>query len=61
MGFDVADLLENLFGGGPAMATAATVASPDDDGGRFADWVRRPDSHGRMGWEAARPAPGDPV
>jgi len=25
----------------------------DDDGGiRFADWVRRPDAHGRMGWEA---------
>jgi ribosomal protein S27AE len=24
----------------------------DDDGGRFAGWVRRPDAHGRMGWEA---------
>jgi hypothetical protein len=53
MAFDVTDLFGNLFGGGPAVATAAMVASPDDDdGGRFADWVRRPDFHGRMGWEA---------
>jgi hypothetical protein len=74
MAFDVADVLENLFGGAPA--TAPEVAAPeeipeavapaamtpchdadggrqhDDDGGRFADWVRRPDAHGRMGWEA---------
>jgi hypothetical protein len=29
------------------------VAAPcaDDDGGRCADWVRRPDSDGRTGWE----------
>ncbi len=61
MAFDVADLLEDLFGGGPIMATAAAVPGPDDDGGgrqhdddgvRFADWVRRPDWHGLMGWEA---------
>ena len=52
MDFDVIDLLGNLFGGGPTMATVAAVPGPDDDGGRFADWVRRPDCHGRMGWEA---------
>ena len=43
------------------MAALAAVCGPDDgragslqddDGGRFADWVRRPDSRGRMGWQA---------
>ncbi|MCE5268283.1 MAG: hypothetical protein LLG00_10405 [Planctomycetaceae bacterium] len=58
MGYDVTDLLENLFGGGPV--TVATVPGPedagghrhDDDGDRFADWVPRPGAHGRMGWQA---------
>jgi hypothetical protein len=52
---------------------APAVTGPGDDGGRFADWVRRPDTHGRMGWEAPslpetvpldalpRPAPTCPV
>jgi hypothetical protein len=59
MGFDVADLLGNLFGAGPMApeeipeaVAPAVVSCPDDDGGRFADWVRRPDAHGRMGWQA---------
>ena len=30
----------------------AAVSCPDDGGRRFADWVRRPGCHGRMGWEA---------
>ena len=72
MGFDVTDLLEDLFGGGPAATVAAvpdvatvpeavpqpeaadTVGDPLA-GTPFADWVHRPDCHGRMGWEA-RPA-----
>jgi hypothetical protein len=66
MAFDVADLLENLFGGPAAKVALELVAIPeavprcqlallgvdDDGGGRFADWVRRPDCHGRMGWES---------
>jgi hypothetical protein len=69
MDFDVADLLGNLFGSGPAVATVAALESapppeaaplPDaaDTAGDllaatpFADWVRRPDYHGRMGWES---------
>ena len=59
MDFDVGDLLGNLFGGCPvvpeeipaAVAPAVVTLGPDD-AGRFADWVRRPDAHGRMGWEA---------
>jgi hypothetical protein len=58
--FDVGDLLGNLFGGGPvvpevipeAATPAVAVPGPGDDVGRFADWVRRPDARGRMGWEA---------
>ena len=38
MGFDVTDLLGNLFGSGLAMATVAAVPSPDD-GGRQDDDV----------------------
>ena len=59
MDFDVGDLLGNLFGGCPvvpeeipAAAAPAVVTLGPDDAGRFADWVRRPDAHGRMGWEA---------
>ena len=55
--------LQAIFGNGPAQVAMApeeipeavapaVVSSPDDDGGRFADWVRRPDAHGRMGWQA---------
>jgi hypothetical protein len=63
MSFDVGDLLGSLFGVGPTVATVAAVPrnklvplvvdgrQDDGDGGRFADWVRRPDCHGRMGWE----------
>ncbi len=58
MGFDVSDLLGSLFGVGPvvapvtAPAVAAVPVSSPDDGGRFADWVCRPDGSGRMGWES---------
>ena len=58
MGFDVSDLFESLFGSGLALSEAVAVPGPDDNdddgggGGRFADWVRRPDCHGHMGWEA---------
>ena len=58
MVFDVTDLLENLFGDGPTVALAAVVpvAAPEPAAdplaaSPFADWVRRPDCHGRMGWE----------
>jgi ribosomal protein S27AE len=46
--------LQAIFGGGPAVpvAVAAMVSCPDDDGGRFVDWVRRPDAYGCMGWQA---------
>jgi len=80
VGFDVSDLLENLFGDSPIVASAVapepTVAPADrppadpldapgagrqlpldlaDDplaGTPFAGWVRRPDSRGRISWEA---------
>ena len=50
--------LQAIFGDGPVVTeevvTRFQVVPPgvDDDGGRFADWVRRPDFHGRMGWKA---------
>lgn len=60
MGYDVTDLLENLFGGGPAAAIPGPTTRPEAvdtvadplAGTPFADWVRRPDCHGRMGWES---------
>jgi hypothetical protein len=66
MGFDVAELLGSLFGGGPAaiiaepapatmVPEAAPVPAPAGNAellARFALWVRRRDCHGRMGWEA---------
>jgi hypothetical protein len=60
MDFDVGELLENLFGGMvPINTTTPSAAMPEAvdivvdplAATRFADWVRRPDCHGRMGWE----------
>jgi hypothetical protein len=47
--------LQAIFGDGPAAAVAALpdLAAADPLAALpFADWVRRPDCHGRMGWEA---------
>ncbi|MEN6558053.1 MAG: hypothetical protein ABFC54_07725 [Thermoguttaceae bacterium] len=60
MDFDVTDLLENLFGGVvsvPMVAIDDLAELPDapvdpSSADPFADWVYRPDSEGRMGWQA---------
>ena len=62
MDYDVTDFLGNLFGGAVATVTAAPEPMPRPAladtvtdsliGTPFADWVRRPDFRGRMGWEA---------
>ena len=66
MDYDAVDFLESLFRGGPAMAPGAigagpvspVVGDPLDNAAEcqavtpFANWVRRLDCHGRMGWEA---------
>jgi hypothetical protein len=51
--------LQAIFGDGTAtVAKVATIPKAVDTaadpqiGTRFADWVRRPDCHGRMGWES---------
>jgi hypothetical protein len=71
MAFDAADFLENLFSSptvaAVAMADAAVSPEPiprpeaaDAPADHlaalpFADWVRRLDCHGRMGWESSDP------
>ena len=65
MDYDVTDFLGNLFSG-TVPTTAAMVVQPEAvpepilvpeaadvlAALPFTDWVLRPDSHGRMGWEA---------
>lgn len=62
MGFDATAFLQGLFGGDlPTVAKpvgqepTAEVASATGDAlaeSRFANWVRRPDATGRLGWES---------
>ena len=53
MGFDVSNFLGSLFGNGPAMVKAAVPEAADPPAAvASADWVRQPDVHGRMGWQA---------
>ncbi|MBU4271714.1 MAG: hypothetical protein KKE86_08120 [Planctomycetes bacterium] len=47
--------LQAIFGNGPAVPVAAPPPEPAADPLAtfpFADWVLRPDAHGRMGWVA---------
>ena len=58
MGFDTAELFGNLYGAKAAMPEPIPRPEPVGTSAGFqvaplmADWVLRPDCHGRMGWEA---------